>query len=50
MTPRRYTGPARPIPTHTTQFFKPSEMVWRVVLLAFLIGVLLYDLLIGRPG
>jgi hypothetical protein len=47
-----YRGPAKPIPT-TTQtygYFKPSELAWRVLLLAFLIGTLLMDLLVWRPN
>lgn len=44
---KRYTGPAKPVPT---EYFKPMEVVWRVALLLFFIGVLAYDLLIGRPG
>jgi len=42
-----YRGPAKPIPT---TYFKPSELAWRVLLLAFLIGTLLMDLLYWRPN
>lgn len=51
----KYTGPAQPIPTQQPHrvvfaYFTNTERIARVVLLTFLIGVLLYDMLIGRPG
>lgn len=44
---QNYQGPAKPI---RTEYFNPMELAWRIALLCFLIGVLLYDLFIGRPG
>ena len=50
----KYTGPARPIPLRTrravVRYFTDDGRIARIVLLSFLIGALLYDLLIGRPG
>lgn len=44
----RYTGPAKPIPTHHVH---PVESrTSKALFLLFLIAVLAYDLLIGRPG
>lgn len=44
----RYTGPAKPIKTHTIHPVesRPSKALF----LLFLIAVLAYDLFIGRPG
>jgi hypothetical protein len=44
----KYTGPTKPVPTEPG-YFKVT-VAWRVVLLLIIIGVLAYDLLIGRPG
>ena len=44
---KKYEGPAKPIPT---EYFNPMELLWRIVLLVFLIGVLLLDLFYWRPG
>lgn len=44
----KYTGPAKPIPT---EYIHPIENRWsKGLFLAFLIGVLLMDLLVWRPG
>jgi hypothetical protein len=42
-----YQGPAKPI---RTGYFNPTGLLWRVILLVFLIGTLLMDLLVWRPG
>jgi hypothetical protein len=47
--PTKYTGPTKPVPTEP-KYFKATDVAWRVALLLTIIGVLAYDLLIGRPG
>ena len=44
----RYTGPARPIKTHTVH--PVDNRVSKGIFLVWLIAVLAYDLFIGRPG
>jgi hypothetical protein len=44
---KKYNGPPKPIPT---EYFNPMGLLWRIVLLVFLIGVLLLDLFYWRPG
>lgn len=44
----KYTGPAKPIPTH---YVHPVDnRVGKALFLLCLIAVLAYDLFIGRPG
>lgn len=42
-----YKGPAKPL---RTTYFNPMGLLWRVLLLCFLIGVLLLDLFYWRPA
>lgn len=44
----KYTGPPKPI---RLEYIHPVDnRVGKAIFLVFLIGVLLYDLFIGRPG
>ena len=45
---RTYTGPAKPIKTHTIH--PVDNRLSKAIFLASLIAILAYDLLIGRPG
>lgn len=48
---RLYTGPAKPIPTKPSrEWHTAGQVASRAIVLIFLIAVIAYDLLIGRPG
>lgn len=48
MTPRKYKGPAKPIPTY--HIHPIDNRVSRGLFLIFLISILLLDLLLWRPN
>lgn len=50
MTPRKYTGPARPLPTTHHDSHPPTGTISRILVLSFLIATLLLDLFVWRAG